>query len=65
MYSDVPLSVHFSPLTDRVVGGGGGHEERFGRDRLPRRLPTHQLQTDELTTDEITTEGAAILLSRF
>ena len=28
--------VRFSPLTDRVVGGGGGgHEGRFNRDLLP------------------------------
>ena len=27
--------VQFSPLTDWVVGGGGGHEGRFSRDPLP------------------------------
>ena len=28
-------SVQFSPLTDWVVGGGGGYEGRFSRDLLP------------------------------
>ena len=28
-------SVQFSPLTDWVVGGGGGHEGRFSRYLLP------------------------------
>ena len=27
--------VQFSPLTDWVVGGGGGHEGRFSRNPLP------------------------------